>query len=498
MRKEISEFCNKYNIDIILYDVEVAAFIKTKDIIDGINKDYDFVVVPGNFIGNCRIIEKILNDKGIKIKVIRGPKNLGDVKIFLKNLEFFDEKEIEKIHDIPADEILIEKIRKNLKDELKEIDNEDNCRFKIKNVVLNGIPKVIGEIGNAPLLDDEKIKEKTKKFIENGARIISIGMIADERPDEIKRIIRNIREITDAPLCIDSLNESEILEGLKNGVDLVMSICEKNLNIVEKINTPIVVIPADEKSKIVEHNKRINFLENLIKKIKNLNENIEIIVDPILDPVNFGFIDSLDVYYKFRKFYPNTAMFMGVGNVTELLDVDSHGVNAILAFIAYELNIDLLYTPEHSVKARNSAKELNRAIQMMFLAKKRHSYVTNLGIDMLILKDKRREEIDFLKNFKGKFIDFRNFFITTHYDKVHFKIFVKDKIYAIMNYENEEVCFTGNNSEEMYKGILEYLKNNKIEISNDHCCYLGKELYKAEIALKLDKQYIQDQEIFKN
>ncbi|MFN3527555.1 MAG: dihydropteroate synthase, partial [Candidatus Altarchaeaceae archaeon] len=285
MKKEISEFFNKYDIDIISYDVDVASFIKTKDIIDRINKNYDFAIVPGNFIGNCRVIEKFLNEKGIKTRVIRGTRNLGDVKIFLKNLEKLNNDEIEKLHDFPADEILIEKIKENLKEELKEIDS-GNFKFKIRDVPLNGIPKVIGEIGNAPLLDDKKIKEKVKKFMEEGARIISIGMMPEERTDEIKRIVKAIKEISDVPLCIDSLNENEILEGIRNGVDLVMSICEKNLKIVEEINIPVVVIPADEKARIVKYNERIIFLENLMRKIKNLNENIKIIVDPILDPVN--------------------------------------------------------------------------------------------------------------------------------------------------------------------------------------------------------------------
>lgn len=502
MEKEIFEFKSKYYIEITSFETDVAAFIKTKDIIDKIsllNKNYDFIIVPGNFVGNCKIIEKILMEKNIKTRVIRGTRNLGDVKILLKNLESLNNEEIEKLHDFPADEILMEKIRENLKDELKELDNEENCKFKIRNLVLNGIPKIVGEISNAPLLDDEKIKERTKKFIENGAKIISIGMITEERADEIKRIVKNIKTITDFPICIDSLNENEILEGIRNGVDMVMSICEGNLKIVEEINVPVVVIPGDEKFKIKVHNERINSLENLIKKIKNLNENIKIIADPVLDPVNFGFTDSLIVYYNFRKLYPNVAMFMGVGNVTELVDVDSHGINALLAFIAYELNIDLLYTPEHSVKARNSTKELNKAIEMMFLAKKRHTNLTNLGIDMLVLKDKKREDINFLENFKGKFIDLKNFSSNRGYDKIHFKIFINNNnIYAIMSDGNkEEVCFVGNKSDEIYKGIIEYLDKNNLKISKEHCCYLGRELCKAEIALKLEKKYVQDQEIFK-
>jgi len=52
--------------------------------------------------------------------------------------------------------------------------------------------------------------------------------------------------------------------------------------------------------------------------------------------------------------------------------------------------------------------------------------------------------------------------------------------------------FLGKNSDELIKII----NKEKLTSELSHATYLGKELYKAEIALKYNKEYIQDKEIF--
>ena len=53
-------------------------------------------------------------------------------------------------------------------------------------------------------------------------------------------------------------------------------------------------------------------------------------IDPILEPIGFGFAASLGRYLEVRRRYPDAEMMMGVGNLTELTDVDSAGVNVLL------------------------------------------------------------------------------------------------------------------------------------------------------------------------
>ncbi len=68
-----------------------------------------------------------------------------------------------------------------------------------------------------------------------------------------------------------------------------------------------------------------------------------------------------------------------MGNVTELLDSDSVGVNALLGGIAMELGASVLFTPEESGKTIGSVNQLSITSDMMFLAKNRGSYPEGSG-----------------------------------------------------------------------------------------------------------------------
>ena len=63
------------------------------------------------------------------------------------------------------------------------------------------------------------------------------------------------------------------------------------------------------------------------------------ILDPILDPIHFGFSESLARYRELRARLPEAEMMMGTGNLTELTEADSAGVTAMLLGVCSELRI---------------------------------------------------------------------------------------------------------------------------------------------------------------
>jgi dihydropteroate synthase-like protein len=132
------------------------------------------------------------------------------------------------------------------------------------------------------------------------------------------------------------------------------------------------------------------------ERVKLLNSNIaiaekrgfeNIIADPLLQPVNFGLVRSIEAYRRFSGNYP---VLMGVGNVTELFDADSTGMNALLCGIAGECGVSMLFTTEASTKTEGCVKELKKASRMVYLSKKRTSFPKDLGIDLLTVKKKRK------------------------------------------------------------------------------------------------------------
>jgi dihydropteroate synthase-like protein len=194
---------------------------------------------------------------------------------------------------------------------------------------------------------------------------------------------------------------------------------------------------------------------------------------------------------------------VGVSNVTELFDADSVGVNALLARLSSEVNASMLLATEKSSKAQGTVREEAVAVRMMFLAKKRGSVPKDLGIDLLVLKDKRKHEEAYDEKLEAgtqvirpdeavapAAVDPQGVFrITVDRDAgnivaLHFATAEADKPSNI---------FKGVTAEAVYAKILELCLVSQL----GHAAYLGAELAKAEVALRTGKEYIQDNPLFK-
>jgi dihydropteroate synthase-like protein len=246
-------------------------------------------------------------------------------------------------------------------------------------------------------------------------------------------------------------------------------------------------------------NERVAFL---IENIERANElGIEkIIADPVLEPaIKPGLLESLMAYRLFRNQDRSTPVLYGLGNVTELIDVDSVGVNGILAALAAEVEAQLLFIPEHSTKAKKSVRETSRAAKMMYLAKRRETPPKDLGIDLLALKEKRWREQPFDEDSES---GARVIQATPEQDgamdsRGWYKILVdrtSDELVAI-HFDGSgrpDVVVRGRNAREVYQTIIREGLVGRL----DHAAYLGKELHKAELAVLLGRSYVQDDPLF--
>ncbi len=195
--------------------------------------------------------------------------------------------------------------------------------------------------------------------------------------------------------------------------------------------------------------------------------------------------ESILRYHEFSKFDSATPLLCGAGDVTELVDADSIGLNALLALIAEEIDIDLRCTTEASPKTVGSVKELKIATYMAKAAKLRNSPPKDLGLSLLAIKDKIKYETESIPGNYVEAVENREFIRDPLGD---FIIWVAgDKIVC----KHEKLNVVGVNAKEIVDTVLA----NNLLSRLDHAAYLGRELKKAEIALKLKKNYIQDREI---
>jgi dihydropteroate synthase-like protein len=222
-------------------------------------------------------------------------------------------------------------------------------------------------------------------------------MSLDTSKTGVRNAIKIARCATGIPLSVDTLEPDLINAALDAGIDIVLSLNSKNIDKVKvgiiKNSTVSVIIP--------DQSDEIESLFNNIGSARSYGIK-NIIADPVLEPAGHGLSRSISRYYEFRERDKTTPLFFGVGNVTELIDADSIGVNSILSGIAMELGASILFTPEFSQKARGSVSELKTASTMMMLSQDRGSAPKDLGVDMLAIKEKRRREYGKLP---GTYID---------------------------------------------------------------------------------------------
>jgi dihydropteroate synthase-like protein len=363
--------------------------------------------------------------------------------------------------------------------------------------------RVLAEIVDAPLMDKEKIQRLAKHFVLAGADIIDVGMVAGEsRPSDAKRIVELVKQAVDVPVSIDSLDPTEIQKAVQAGAELVLSADAGNIEAIAPYvsDVAVVVIPTNQRQGIFpkKAEERIKFLEQILEKAKKLGAT-KCLADLILEPS-----DVLESFIAFRRFAdrnPDVPLFVGVSNVTELMDADSVGVNALLARLSAEVGASIMLATEKSNKATGTVGEEAAAAKMMFLAKKRCSVPKDLGVDLLILKDKRNREEQYDEAFEKnvQVIEAEKQDLTGLDAAGSFTVVV-DRInecmvvlhYSFAKMEKPDTIIKGKTADAIFLKIIKL----GLVSREDHAAYLGSELAKAEIALRTGKEYIQDKAMF--
>lgn len=468
--------------DVLVLDIEVASFITPALLRRSLpHKKYDLILIPGLASGDFSGLEKEL-DSRIRL----GPKHavdLGFVLSYADNIDFSSK--------VPACELIIGKRRSSAFEKINEYENRAIAPLTLKEVKIGGNArmKVMAEVVDAGHLSQDELTNKIVYFEHMGADIIDLGVSLDTVPGEVRTAVETAKSATAIPLSIDTLDPDLINTAVDCGIDMVLSLHSENINEVKK--------------KIVKNSTCTVIIPDCAENIESLFKNIEsaqnaginnLIADPVLEPLSHGLVESIDRYYEFRRRDSTTPLFFGAGNVTELIDADSIGVNAMLSGIAMELDASILFTPEFSDKAHDSVFELKTASMMMMLARERGSAPKDLGVDIMVIKEKRRRGF---AQMPGNPIEAKG---SVHWrldPAGSFKIDITgETIRERKIYPGKIVARNKNNSivGTRAKEVLDTIIGLGLVSRPDHAAYLGRELMKAELALKFKRSYSQDDE----
>ena len=320
--------------------------------------------------------------------------------------------------------------------------------------------------GDRRRLDDERRRcrlSRAKKLAKAGADVIDLGCLPDTPFAHMEETIASLHA-AGLKVSVDSADVAELSRAVRAGADHLLSLDEHSLDILPDGSTLVPILVAAPHGDLAS-------LQRAAAKARA--RKIDFILDPILDPVHFGFADSLARYVELRRLEPTAEIMMGTGNLTELTDADSSGVTAMLLGLCSELNIRHLLTVQVSPHTRRTVEEHDAARRMMFAARADHALPKGYSDALLQIHDKRPYAAtpDEIAELARELRD-GNFRIEVAEDGVH--IFARD-------------------FHRVAKDAMSLFSSLGVETDGAHAFYLGTELMKAETAFRLGKRYRQDE-----
>jgi dihydropteroate synthase-like protein len=323
--------------------------------------------------------------------------------------------------------------------------------------------QILAEVNNAPRLTIDALRSAAEYFRAAGADVIDIGCTPGLPFPALGAIVRDL-VASGARVSVDTFDRDEIVTAVAAGAELVLSVNGSNLEVARELvgsRARVVVVP--------DLGGPLETLEPSLEKLQQWG--VGFLIDPILEPIGFGFMASLERYAEARRRYPDAEMLMGIGNLTELTSADTTGVNALLIAVCQELGVRAVLTTEVIPWARGAVREVDVARRLMHYALRRHTIPKGIDDRLVTLKDPQvltysEEE---LRALQARITD------------PNFRIFTdRDGITVL----NNERFVRGTNIQEIF---------DQLEIHEPtHAFYLGKELARASLAVTLGKTYRQE------
>lgn len=417
LRRTVAELAPAVQADVRVMKITVAALMTTPWLAKFLTvpKETELVVLPGLVEGDLAVLEDRLG-----VRVQRGPKDLRELPAWFGQAA--------RARDYGAYTI-----------------------------------EIVAELNNASKLPMAARVAEAERFRADGADVVDIGCTPGREFPDLAETVRTLvgRGIA---VSVDSFDPGEIRTAVDAGARLVLSVNGSNLEAARPYggsDVRFVVIP--------DFGAGLDTLDRSIERLAQWN--VRFLIDPIIEPIGYGFMRSLERYAEIHRRYPEARQMMGVGNITELTAADSTGVNALLMAIAEETGVGAVLTTEVIPWARGSVRELDVARRLMHYAVSQQTLPKHVDDRLVTVKDPAilaYSEAELRELQRG---------VTD----ANFRIFADREAITVFNHT---LFVRGTEIQDIFDqlGVDEA----------SHAFYLGKELAKARLAMQLGKTYRQE------
>jgi dihydropteroate synthase len=320
---------------------------------------------------------------------------------------------------------------------------------------------IFAEIVEAPHLSLEALLARARALKAEGADVIDLGGLPATAFPHLEDAVRALKAEGYA-VSVDSLDAEELRRGGRAGCDYVLSLTIDTLHLADEMAaTPVLIgrAPADEAS-----------LSAAIEAMQRKGRPF--LADSILDPIPFGFAESVARYLRLARRHPQAPILMGIGNLTELVEADTSGINALLFGLAAEIGVKAVLTTQVSAHARRAVREADVARRVMHAARTLQTLPKGMTPALMTTHGKRPFP-DTPQEIAATAAQVRD---------PNFRVQVSEAGIHVYNRDGLQVV---HDPFQAWPGL-------RLEGDASHAFYMGTELAKAQIAWQLGKRYVQD------
>jgi dihydropteroate synthase-like protein len=329
--------------------------------------------------------------------------------------------------------------------------------------------EILAEINYAPRMSLDALRDEARKLKASGADLIDLGCDPGFRWNQVADAVCALAD--EGIRCsIDTFDPWEAEQATRAGAELVLSVNGSNRDAARDWGCEVVLVPdsTDEQTYLRSLEQSIDFL---------VNHQVRFRIDPILEPIGCGFAASLLRYQAVRSHFPEAPMLMGIGNLTELTDCDSAGINILLLALCEEWSIYSVLTTQVIHWAQTSVRECDLARKLVAYANRHRIPAKRVDDRLVMLRDPK------VLRFDRQSIEL----MTASIKDNNYRVFIAD---GLLHLVAAGVHIEGTDPFAMMDELMKLPQSRNVD--SNHAFYLGFELHKALTALTLGKNYDQD------